>query len=110
MSHTPAYSAAGRAGCAPAPPARHSPTRPVAPAMAAAANVDQLADNLPHVDLGTLVFNFQARYPHVFVPTPTYASGQVTVVGYWLVPSVDQTRFSVEVSPVLPHKVRLLLV
>ena len=58
-----------------APPSRCSPTRPVAPAAAAAANVDQLADNLSHVDLGALVFNFQARYPHVLIPTPALASG-----------------------------------
>ena len=59
-----------------APPARRFLTRPVAPATAAAANVvDQLADNLSHVDLGALVFNFQARYPQIFVPTPSLAPG-----------------------------------
>ncbi len=70
-------------------------------------NVDQLKDNLARVDLDLvgLVFNFQARYPHVFVLTPSLASGQVTVVGYWLVPSVDQTRFSVEVSPIGMHSI-----
>jgi hypothetical protein len=75
MNRKPAPLAAGHAGRAPAPPARSSPTRPVAPAAAAAANVDQLADNLSHVDLGALVFNFQARYPQIFVPTPSLASG-----------------------------------
>ena len=75
------------------------------PVVAAAANVDQLADNLARVGLGTLVFNFQARYPHVFVRTPSLASGRATVVGYWLVPSVDQTRFSVEVSPTGMHSI-----
>jgi hypothetical protein len=75
MSRKPALPAAGCAGRAPAPPARRSPTRPVAPAVAAAANVDQLADNLSHVDLGALVFNFQARYPQIFVPTPSLAPG-----------------------------------
>jgi hypothetical protein len=101
----PAPPAAGHAGRAPAPPARRSPPRPVAPAAAAAANADQLADNLAGVDLGILVFNFQARYPHAFVPTPSLASGRATVVGYWLVPSVDQTRFSVEVSPTGRHSI-----
>ncbi len=61
MSRKPAPPAAGCAGRAPASPARCSPTRPVAPAVAAAANVDQLADNMSCVDLGALVFNFQAR-------------------------------------------------
>ena len=107
MRRNPAPPAAGCAGCAPAPHARCSPPRPVALVAAAAANVDQLVDNLAQVDLGTLVFNFQARYPHVFVSTPslTLASGQATVVGYWLIPSVDQTRFSVEVSPTGMHSV-----
>ena len=70
-------------------------------------NVDQHKDNLARVDLDLvgLVFNFQARYPHVFVLTPSLASGRVTVVGYWLVPSVDQTRFSVEVSPTRMHSI-----
>jgi hypothetical protein len=86
MGHRPAPPArachAGRA-----PPARRFPTRPVAPAVAAAANVvDQLADDLSHVNLASLVFNFKARYPHIFVPTPSLASGQATVIGYWLVP------------------------
>ncbi len=59
-----------------APPARCSPTRPVAPVAAAADNVvDQLADDLSRIDLVSLVFNFEARYPHVFVPTPSLASG-----------------------------------
>jgi hypothetical protein len=30
---------------------------------------------------------------------PPLSSGRATVVGYWRVPSMDQTRFSVEVSP-----------
>ena len=101
----PTPPAAGRSGRAPVPPARCSPPRPVAPAAAAAANADQLADNLAHVDLGTLVFNFQAKHLHAFVPTPSLASGQATVVGYWLVPSVDQTRCSVEVSPTGRHSI-----
>jgi hypothetical protein len=89
-----------------APPARHSPTRPVAPAVAAAANVvDQLADDLSLIDLASLVFNFEARYPHVFIPTPSFASGQATVVSYWLVPSVDQNRFSIAVSPTGTHSI-----
>jgi hypothetical protein len=89
-----------------APPARRSPTRPVAPAAAAAANVvDQLADNLSRIDLASLVFNFEAGFPHVFVPTPSLASGRATVVGYWLVPSVDQNRFSVAVSPTGTHSI-----
>ncbi len=59
-----------------APHAKCSPTRPVAPAAAAAANVvDQLVDNVSRVDLASLIFNFEARYPHVFVPTPSLASG-----------------------------------
>ncbi len=52
-----------------------------------------------------LSFNFQARYPHVFIPTPPLTSGQATVVGYWLVPSVDQTRFCVEVSTKGTHSI-----
>jgi hypothetical protein len=89
-----------------APPARRSPTRPVAPAAAAAANVvDQLMDNLSCVDLASLVFNFEARYPHFFVPTPSLASGRAIVVGYWLVPIVDQKRFSIAVSPTGTHSI-----
>jgi hypothetical protein len=45
--------------------------------------------NLSCIDLASLVINLEAKYPHVFVPTPSLASGQATVVGYWLVPSVD---------------------
>ncbi len=94
----PAPPAVGCAGRSHVPPARGSPTRPVAPAAATAANVlDQRADDLSCIDLASLVFNFEARYPHVFVLTPLLASGQATVVGYWLVPSVDQNRFSVAV-------------
>jgi hypothetical protein len=105
MGHRPAPPAgACRAGRA--LPARCSPTRPVAPAAAAAANaVDQIADDLSRVDLASLVFNFEARYPHVFVPTPLLASGQATVISYWLVPSVDQNRFSVVVSPTGTHSI-----
>jgi hypothetical protein len=90
-----------------APLARCSLTRPaVAPVAAAAANVvDQLADNLSCIDLASLLFNFEARYPHVFVPTPSLASGQATVVGYWLVPSVDQNRFSIAVSSTGTHSI-----
>jgi hypothetical protein len=66
-----------------APPARRFPTRPVVQATAAAANVvGQLADDLSRVDLTSLIFNFEARYPHVFVPTPSLASGQATVISY----------------------------
>jgi hypothetical protein len=93
-----------RAGCA--PPARCSLTRPVVPAAAAAANVvDQLADDLSRVDLASLFFNFEARYTHGFVLTPSLASGQETLVGYWLVPSVGQNRFSIAVSPTRTHSI-----
>ncbi len=34
----------------------------------------------------------------MLIPTPALASGQRTVLGYWLTPTVDQARFSVEVS------------
>ncbi len=34
----------------------------------------------------------------MLIPTPALASGQRTVVGYWLTPTVYQARFSVEVS------------
>ncbi len=105
MGHRPAPPA-GACHADSAPPARCFPTRSVAPAMAAAANVvDQLADDLSCVDLASLVFNFEARYPHVFVPTPSLASGQETVIGYWLVPSVDQNRFSIAVSPTGIHSI-----
>ncbi len=59
--------AAGRAGAAGRTAhARRSPPRPaVAPAAAAAANVDQLAANFARAELDLLSFNFQARYPHV---------------------------------------------
>ncbi len=92
--------AAGRAGAAgSAAHARRSPPRPaVAPAAAAAANVDQLAADFACTELDVFSFNFQARYPHVFIPTPPLTSGRATVVGHWLVPSVDQTMFSVEVE------------
>jgi hypothetical protein len=80
--------AAGRAGAAGrAAHARCSPPRPaVVPAAAAAANVDQFAADFARPELDLL----QARYPHVFIPTPPLTSGRVTVVGYWLAPSVDQ--------------------
>jgi hypothetical protein len=75
MGHRPAPPAgACRAGRA--PPARCSPTRPVAPAAATAANVvDQLVDDLSHIDLASFVSNFEARYPNVLVLTPSLASG-----------------------------------
>jgi hypothetical protein len=81
--------AAGRAGAAGrAAHARRSPPRPaVVPAAAAAANVDQLVANFACAELDSLSFNFQARYLHVFIPTPPLTSGRTTVVGYWLVPS-----------------------
>ncbi len=63
--------AAGRSACA-----RHSPPRPaVAPAAAAAANVDQLVADFACAELDLLSFNFQARYPRVFIPTPPLTSG-----------------------------------
>jgi hypothetical protein len=85
--------AAGRAGAAGhAAHARCSPPRPaVAPAAAAATNVDQLVADFACAELDLLSFNFRARYPQVFIPTPPLTSGRATVVGYWLVPSVDQT-------------------
>jgi hypothetical protein len=69
--------AAGRAGAAShAARARRSPPRPaVAPAAAAAADVDQLAADFACADLDLLSFNFQARYPHVFIPTPPLTYG-----------------------------------
>ncbi len=101
---------AGRAGAAGRTAhARCSPPRPaVAPAAAAAANVDQLAADFARAELDLLSFNFQARYPHVFIPTPPLTSERATVVGYWLVPSVDQTRFSVEVSTKGTHSIFLM--
>jgi hypothetical protein len=107
MGHRPAPPA-GACHAGHAPPARCSPTRPVAHAAVAAANfVDQLADDLSRVGLASFVFNFEARYPHVFVPTSSLTSGQATVVSYWLVPSVDQNqnRFSVAVSPTGTHSI-----
>jgi hypothetical protein len=64
--------AAGRAGAAgQAAHARCSPPRPaVAPAAAEAANVDKLVANFAYAELDLLSSNFQARYPHVFIPTP----------------------------------------
>ncbi len=104
MGWIPAAGHAGAAGHA--AHARFFPPRPaVAPAAAAAANVDQLAANFARAELDLLSFNFQARYPHVFIPTPPLTSGRATVVGYWLVPSVDQTRFSVEVSTKGTHSI-----
>ena len=92
--------AAGRAAPAAPPVVRRSPPRPAAAAASApaGADVEMLTDNLARANLSSPAFNFQARFPHVFIPTPSLASGRATVVGYWLVPSVDQTRFSVEVS------------
>ncbi len=94
MGQIPAADCTGAVGHA--AHARRSPPRPaVAPAAAAAANVDQLAANFACAELDLLRFNFQARYPHVFIPTPPLTSGRATVVGYWLVPSMDQTRLCV---------------
>ncbi len=101
---------AGHAGAASrAAYARCSPPRPaVEPAAAAAANVDQLAANFACTELNLLSFNFQARYPHIFIPTPPLTSGQANVVEYWPIPSVDQTRFSVEVSNKWTHSIFLM--
>jgi hypothetical protein len=97
MGQIPAAGCTGAAGHA--AHARRSPPRPaVATAAAAAANVDQLAADFACAELDSLSYNFQARYHHVFIPTPPLTSRRETVVEYWLVPSVDQTRFSVEVS------------
>ncbi len=69
MGQIPAAIRAGAVGRA--AHARSSPPRPaVAPAAAAAANVDQLAANFARAELDLLSFNFQARYPHIFIPTP----------------------------------------
>jgi hypothetical protein len=107
MGQIPAASCAGAAG--PTAHARRSPPRPaVAPAAAAAANVDQLAANFARAELDLLSLNFQARYPHVFIPTPPLTSGRATEVGYRLVHSVDQTRFSVEVSTKGTHSIFLM--
>ncbi len=95
MGRLPAHAAARCGRGHAAPPARHSPQRPAAPA---AAEVDCLAANFARAGLDFPLFNFQARYPHVLIPTPALASGRRTVVGYWLTPTVDQARFSVEVS------------
>jgi hypothetical protein len=104
MGQIPAAGCAGAAGHAAR--ARCSPPRPaVALAAAAATNVDQHAANFARAELDLLSFNFQARYPHVFIPTPSLTSGRVSVVGYWLVPSVDQTRVSVEVSTKGMHSI-----
>jgi hypothetical protein len=104
MGRIPAAGCAGAAGCA--AHARCSPPRPaVVPAAAAASDVDQLAANFAHAEPDLLSFNFQARYPHVFIPTPPLTFGQATVVRYWLVPSVDQTRFSVEVLTKGTHSI-----
>ncbi len=74
MGQIPAASRAGAAGCA--AHARCSPPRPaVVPAAAAATNVDQLAADFARTELDSLSFNFQARYPHVFIPTPPPTSG-----------------------------------
>jgi hypothetical protein len=61
--------------------------------------VEQLAADFARAEVKALTFNFEARYPHIFIPTPPLSSGRASVVGYWLVPSVDQNRFFVEVSP-----------
>ncbi len=69
MGQIPAAGHAGAAGCA--AHARRSPPRPaVVPAAAAVANAHQLAANFARAELDLLSFNFQARYPHVFIPTP----------------------------------------
>ena len=62
-------------------------------------DVEQLAADFARAEVKALTFNFEARYPHIFIPTPPLSSGRASVVGYWLVPSVDQNRFFVEVSP-----------
>ncbi len=73
MGQIPAADRAGAAGRV--AHARCSPPRPaVVPAAAAAANVDQLAANFACAELDFLSFNFQARYPHVFIPTPPLTS------------------------------------
>jgi hypothetical protein len=78
MGQIPAAGPAGAAGRA--AHARCSPPRPaVAPAAAAAVNVDQ---DFACTELDLLSFNFQAGYPCVFIPTPPLTSGQATV---WLV-------------------------
>ncbi len=95
MGRLPTYAAARCGRGHAAPPARRSPQRPPAPA---AAEVDRLVADFARAGLDSPSFIFQARYPHVLIPTPALASGQRIVVGYWLTPTVDQARFSVEVS------------
>ena len=107
MGWIPAASCIGAAGHA--SHGRSSPTRPaVAPAAAAPVDVDQLAADFAHAKIDLLSFNFQLRYPHIFIPTLPLTSGQATVVGYWLVPFMNQTRFSVEVSPKGTHSIFLM--
>ncbi len=74
MGQIPAAGHAGATGCA--AHARCSPPRPaVAPAAAAATDVDQLAADFSRAELDSLSFNFQARYPHIFIPTLPLTSG-----------------------------------
>ena len=62
--------AAGRAAPAAPPVVRRSPPRPAAAAASApAADVEMLTDNLARANLSSPAFNFQARFPHVFIPT-----------------------------------------
>ena len=79
MVRTPsAAGCAAAVGRAPAPAKRISPKKPpdaAAPAVAAPANVDQLTADFACAGLDSLSFNFQARYPHIFVPTPPLTSG-----------------------------------
>jgi hypothetical protein len=48
--------------------------------LAAAADVDWLAADFACTELDLLSFYFQARYPHVFIPTPPLTSGRANVV------------------------------
>jgi hypothetical protein len=77
IGRLPAHAAARRGRGRAAPPARHSLQRPAAPA---AAEVDCLVADFAQAGLDSPSFNFQARYPHVLIPTPALASGRRTVV------------------------------
>ncbi len=73
---TAPVAAAGRAKKKPSTSPKCSlPKKPVAQVAAVAANVDQLAADFARAELDLFSFSFQARYPHIFIPTPPLTSG-----------------------------------
>ncbi len=65
--------------------------------------VDQLAAAVSCVNVNdapyTVFFNFNANYPHIHSEKPTLADGHQTVIGVYLVPTQQNSRYYAQVTP-----------